>query len=177
MPEAARTQITLGLGIVLALFVSALLFLRTCLGGGVGDLCGQSGGCQFGLTCIRGKCLPKCQEDSDCPDGMRCGILQFPGSEFEDRTSQVLVCLARDEAEREVQQAIVPGDNRMTALSRKRSETYDAIQRLLQVEKDWKLSDEQFEAGWDRVPEDVRASKSVEDLAKLILMTGGSPVP
>ena len=174
MQALTRQQMVVVLSAATAVLFAFLLLVRSCTGGGLGEPCGRTGGCKLGLTCVAAKCLPSCNQDRDCPTGMRCGIMQLPGTEFIDAAAPILVCLPREDAERQMQQAVDPGGNRLTALNQKRSETYDAVQQLLDAEN-WTLSDDAFEEAWARLPEAVRREREPAALARLIMTTAGTP--
>ena len=101
--------------------------------------------------------------------------MQVEDNGFTDAASRpILVCLPRDDAERQVQRSVA-GGSRQVALNQKRSETYDALQKLLVAEK-WAVSDEAFAKAWKSLPESVRRERPPAVLAKLIMTTAGSPI-
>jgi len=169
-----REQTIIAVSVGIAAILACMLLFRSCLGGGIGEPCGPSGACRLGLNCVANKCLPRCGFDDDCPSNMRCGIMELPGTQFTDVTGPMLVCLPKEDAERQVQRSVAAGDNRLTALNRKRSETYDAVQTLLAKEQ-WVLTDDAFDKAWHKLPEDVRRERPSDTLARLIMTTAGSP--
>ena len=102
--------------------------------------------------------------------------MTLPRTPFTEVSGPKLVCLPEEDAKRQVLQSVAAGDNKLTALNRKRSETYDAVRQLLTVEK-WTISDEEFGAAWERLPINLRRERTPQALAKLIVTTAGSPAP
>lgn len=177
MPELTRSTVVIALSAAAGFLLAALLLVRSCSGGGVGETCGPTGGCRLGLICAATKCVPRCRDDSDCPSDMRCGVIELRGTAFTQSGGPQLLCLDAADAERQVQRSLPPSDDsRLTALSQKRSETYDAVQALL-VAENWVLADEDFDKAWDRLPEDLRRVRPPQDLAKLIITAGAPAEP
>ncbi len=174
MPALTRKQTILVLSGVAAFLLFCLVVIRAFTGGAIGEDCAGSGYCRFGLICLNDRCLPPCQDDDDCPENMRCGIV-MPRTPLNETRDPLLVCLEKKEAERSVQRSVsARGEKSLTVLNQKRSDTYDAVQKLLIVEK-WTLTDEQFDEKWNALPEDVRWERPVKELARIIMTTGGTP--
>ena len=175
MATMTRRQTIIVLSGIIALLLCCLALVRAFTGGQLGEACGPTGACSFGLTCVNTRCLPRCRDDGDCPATMQCGILTVESSQFGESTGPMLVCLETADAERQVQRSVAIEDSKVLALQRKRSETYEAVQKLLATEK-WVLSDEKFESAWNRLPEGVRRARPADVLADLIMTTAGTPV-
>ncbi len=173
----SRQQVIILLSIATGVLLTLLVLVRSCTGSGLGEPCGrQIGGCQLGLTCVARQCVPRCQDDADCPEGMTCGITELSNPERLVDTAPIFVCLRAREAERQVQRSVAAGDSDRMAMNRKRSEVYAEVQKLLEAGK-WSLTEEAFDEAWARLPEEVRKERPEPALAELILTTAGTPLP
>ncbi len=165
MNDTAKRKTSIAAWIGLALFMGGLIalavFFRDLFGSDVGGACEEENDCKRGRICISKKCYRECKVDADCGAGWSCGSTEVsitPGGNaakgFE--LSSVNVCFTDEQ--------MAPVRAREMAKKKESVRGWVASTMLSR-----KLSPAEFDAAWERIPEEERRTAKETDLATKVM--------
>ena len=154
-------------------FLIPASFLVMMFGPDAGERCDPKEGlCAYSMYCIDNVCRPSCEEDQDCPEGIRC----VPSDQRRFFTGEpIKVCRFLSQIEQSINRSLKGLDDQLDMI-RKKTEVSTWIGIEL-MHKRAQVSTEQFDQYWSELDLEKRSQLTVVQLGQMIIDRHTSPRP
>ncbi len=186
MAEAGKQSVAVRIGVSIAIIgglIGAFYGIRMATGTAVGGKCGENFDCKPGSVCISKRCYKSCSKDSDCPAEWSCrdtGVWITSSSLTENYkldTGKERICfspaqMAPARAEEARRKAEDDAHRAALDLILKKQRVFNAmLMKTLPLPGKTvvKVSNQQFDVAWDKLPQADRVAQSDDVLADRII--------